>query len=160
ARSVEATGGLKFSPTGRIRGKAVLGYKRVEGELTDVADFSGLVGSVNTSVRVGRAQVEAVYTRDAGPSVLGTPRFFTEERYGGFVQVSLTQRISVRPGAILGTNSYRSPVRFQDNTGQEVVGLLEHQVRHYYLNVSRRLTAPWALALDADYLIRRSDAAT
>lgn len=160
ARSVEGVGGLEFSPTGPIRGRAVLGYKRVEGELSSEADFAGLTGSIDTSLRLGsRTEVRGVYKRDAGPSALGTARFFTEESYGGFVEVSLAERMSVRSGAVFGTISNRVPARFIDVNGQEVEKPLAADRHQYYFTVTRRLTVPWVVALDAEYLSRTSDAA-
>lgn len=159
ARSIEGVGGLEFSPTGRIRGRAVLGYKHVEGELSGEADFTGLTGSIDTSLRLGsRTEVRGVYSRDAGPSALGAARFFTEERYGGFVEISLAERLSVRSGAVFGTIANRVPVRYIDMQGQEVEKPLVDNRNQYYFTVTRRLTVPWVIALDAEYLSRHSDA--
>lgn len=160
ARSIGGVAGFEFSPTGHLRGRAVLGYKRVEGERGGPEDFSGLVGSINLKLRLGpRADVQGVYSREAGPSALSRPRFFTAQSYGGFVEILLTQRLSVRPGAVLGTNSYPVPVRFIDMQGQQVERALVDHVYHYYFNVTRRMTVPWVIALDADYIKRQSDAA-
>ena len=160
AKSIAGTGGLEFSPTGRITGRALLGYKRVEGELRPVADFSGLVGAINATMRVSsRVKLGGVYTRDAGPSALSTPRFFTEERYGGSLEIALGEQTSIRPSVQLGRNSYRAPVIIMDEQGQpEVASDVVDHVQHFTFTVSRKLTAPWILALDTEYLVRNSEA--
>jgi len=83
SRSRAAYGGVEFSPTGRIRGKVRLGYKKFDIKNAEATDYQGLVGDAQVSIRLARPFVfRASYTRDINFSLWYTNAYYLGNTIG------------------------------------------------------------------------------
>ena len=93
--------GLAFSPRGDWRGEALFGYKRLLPDVPTQAEYSGVIGSADVRIPLGkRMAANALYQRDAEPSILDNNWFYVENRGGGSLDIYFTERIFIRPGAL------------------------------------------------------------
>jgi hypothetical protein len=157
--SVGGRAGFVFSTIGNITGQAILGYKtyRVEQAPEEPVEFSGLIGFVDTQVRVhDRVRLGFFYTRNNHPSVRAENRFFVENRYGGSVQILLLENLTGRVGVILGNNTYPNPVIVINDEGQLEQQELVDDFLNYVFGVSYRLGQNWRLDFGGHYQDRDS----
>lgn len=158
AAAYRIAAGFSFSPRGGISGAALLGYKRLVPKVVSQADYRGLVGSVDVRTRLGRRlRVRGVYSRDSEPSAMKDNWFFVETRYGGFLDLFLTDRVFLRPGALLGNNDYPRPIVPTDAVVERSGAALYDRFQIYSFSVNYHLTPRLILRLESSYLIRKSN---
>jgi hypothetical protein len=151
-------GGFSFNPTTNLQGDARLGYKRIIPDVASQADFQGLIGAVNFTVALGeRLRPQLLYSRGAVPSVTDNNWYFIENRFGGSLEISLTDWLSVGPGAVVGRNTYPRPSEFENEDGELVREPIADDFQTYSLNFTFRLTGAWSFGIGTSYLLRDSN---
>ncbi len=146
-----------FSPRGDIRGQALFGYKRLIPDSSTQADFSGLIGSADVVFPAGRTRLRGLYSRDTVPSILDNNWFFVENRFGGSIDFYLAQRFFVRPGAVIGRNTYPSPSSFVNADGEDVLEVVLDKFQIYSFSFNYELRPDLIVRIGGDYWIRNSN---
>jgi hypothetical protein len=150
--------GVAFAPRGDWRGEALFGYKRLLPEVSTQAEFTGFVGSANVRVPMGkRLAVNAVFLRDTQPSVLDNNWFFVENRGGGSLDIYLTERVFVRPGAVVGRNNYPRSSQFVNTDGKLVSEIVTDDFRIYSFSINYHLRPDLIAYGGGDWWFRESN---
>ena len=153
-----ALAGFVFSPRGDVRGEALFGYKRQAPDVSTQAEFSGFIGSADVRIPLGkRMATRALFSRDTQPSILQNNWFFVENRVGGSLDIYLAERFFIRPGAVVGRNTYPRPTRFINAEGQEVVEVISDDFQIYSLSINYHLRPDLVAQLGGNYWIRDSN---
>ena len=153
-----AQAGFLFSPTGGVRGKALFGYKRLVPQIGTQADYAGFIGSADVIAPVGHLfRVRALYGRDTRPSVLGNNWFFVENRFGGSVDFYLRERFYIRPGVVVGQNTYPRPTHFINEDGQEVLETVTDKFQLYSFSFNYEIRPDLVARVGGNYQIRDSN---
>jgi len=85
--------GFEFSPTGRIRGRLRLGYKKFDTLAEDLPDFQGLVGDTSISWRFIRPlTLKGSYRRDVNFSVWSRNPFYVSNSWSAGCSFYLFRR--------------------------------------------------------------------
>jgi hypothetical protein len=152
-----AQGGFAFSPKGRVRGQALLGFKAITPDPSEIPEFRGLVAAVDAQMRLGRRMgLGALFSRNLQPSVLADNWFFVETRYGGSASLYFTPSFYVSPALSWGRNTYPRPVRIMDEQGQlQEIPVLD-RFGQYSLSFNY-LIRGFRLTLAGTYVTRDSD---
>jgi hypothetical protein len=150
--------GLSFSPRGDIRGDALFGYKRQVPDVSTQAEYSGFIASADVRIPLGkRVAMRALFSRDTQPSVLENNWFFVENRIGGSFDIYFAERLFIRPGAVVGRNTYPRPSRFINADGEEVVELITDDFQIYSFSINYHLRPDLIAQLGGNYWIRDSN---
>jgi hypothetical protein len=158
ADSYGAVAGFTFNPRSNVRGQALLGYKRIIPDVASQADFSGLIGSVDTTMELGqRLRLQVLYSRDAIPSVLTNNWYFVENRIGGSLGILIIQKFSVRPRIVYGRNTYPRPEIIVDGSGETIEVQVEDRFEQYSMSFDYHMTRLWTVSLIVNYLRRDSN---
>jgi hypothetical protein len=107
-QSVAGYAGLEFSPLGRrVRGRLRLGYKNFDVNAPDQADYQGLVGDTQLSVRFARPFVfRASYVRDVRFSLWYDNPYYLESRPGVGLSIYPLRFLRLDYDYAKGTNTY------------------------------------------------------
>ncbi|MFQ5790059.1 MAG: outer membrane beta-barrel protein [Acidobacteriota bacterium] len=150
--------GFAFSPTGNVRGEALLGFKNMVPDFEGQADFRGLIGAVDVRMGLGRRLVaRGLYSRDTVPSVLTSNWFFVENRYGGSLDIYLARRFFIRPGVVFGRNTYPRAFVFLNTEGERVEDFVEDRFQNYLFSFNYKLTPTLVVSVGANYENRESN---
>jgi hypothetical protein len=107
SRSRVAYGGLEFSPTGRIRGKARVGYKIFDIKNPVATDYQGVVGDAQVSVRLAKPLVvRASYARDVNFSLWYNNAYYLGSTIGPGVSLYVLRFVRLDYDYSLGRNRY------------------------------------------------------
>jgi hypothetical protein len=164
ADSYGARFGFEFSPTGSdplaanelplagsfLNGTFLLGFRSVTPVELDRADYTGLIGSADVTFGFGEGQqLQTLYSRDIVPSIFDDNWYFVENRIGLNFRYQMTERFSLTPGFIVGSNSYPLPAE----NGEEI----QDEHRTFRLAFDFRVTERWTVGVASDYLERESN---
>ncbi len=107
SRSRAVYGGLEFSTTGRLRGKARLGYKKFDVRNAALTDYRGLVADVQVSVKAARPLVvRGNYSRDVDFSIWYANAYFLASKIGPGASLYLTRFMRLDYDYSIGRNRY------------------------------------------------------
>jgi hypothetical protein len=107
SRSRAAYGGLEFSPTGRIRGKARVGYKIFDIKNPEGTDYQGVVGDAQISVRLAKPLVvRASCTRDVNFSLWYNNAYYLGSTIGPGASLYVLRFVRLDYDYSLGRNRY------------------------------------------------------
>jgi hypothetical protein len=164
ADSYGARFGFEFSPTGSdpvaanelpvagsfLNGTFLLGFRSVTPIELDRVDYTGLIGSADVTFGFGEGQqLQTLYSRDIVPSIFDDNWYFVENRIGLNFRYQMTERFSLTPGFIVGSNSYPLPAE----NGEEI----QDEHRTFRLAFDFRVTERWTVGVASDYLERESN---
>ena len=107
SKSYSGYGGLEFSPLGKIRGRAKIGYKYFDSINPQRKDYRGIVGDTSVSARLMKAlAARASYKRDVQFSVWSDNTYFLESQYGAGASLYISKNIRLDYNYYQGTNDY------------------------------------------------------
>jgi hypothetical protein len=99
--------GLEFSPTGKLRGRARIGYKIFDIQNPASTDYQGVVGDALVSVRLARPLVvRASYARDVNFSLWYNNAYYLGSTIGPGVSLYLLRFVRIDYDYSLGRNNY------------------------------------------------------
>jgi hypothetical protein len=85
--------GIDFSPTGKVRGRVGIGYKKLSPRAAERAGFEGVVGDSSVRVSVSRSlTVRGHFGRDVHYSIWYDNEFFVNNHYGAGVSLYVARR--------------------------------------------------------------------
>lgn len=118
SRSDAAYAGVEFPPLGRLRGRVRVGWKRLDVLNPEVADWEGLVGDTQVSLRLARPfVVRASYARDVDFSLWYQSAYFVQSRPSAGASLYFLRYVRLDYDYSLGRSDYPAP---QDFGGGEV----------------------------------------
>ena len=107
SQSQAAYVGVEFSPTGRIRGKARVGFKFFDVKNPGATDYQGVVGDAQVSVRLAKPLVvRATYVRDVNFSLWYTNAYYLGSTIGPGVSLYVLRFVRLDYDYSLGRNRY------------------------------------------------------
>jgi hypothetical protein len=158
-RAFDIVAGAQLSPSGRVRGQAILGYKRIVTDEGGLVAFQGIIGLTRLRFRLTeRLDLTGLFLRNANPSFLGANLFYTESRYGGILGIALSRSVSARVGVVAGRIDHDQLIEFVDRGGARVSEALKDRLLQCSGRIDYALAAPLQLSVDLSYLARTSSA--
>ena len=157
-QAYRAEGGFEFNPQSSVRGKALIGYKHMVPTFVLQPEYSGLIGSVEVTTRMGeRFDLLTLYSRDTLSSVVAGNWYFIEHRFGGEVDAWVTRSLYVTPGVVFGQNNYPRPTEIINSDGELVEQTIEDRFNTYSLAINHSIGGIWRAYVSAKYLDRQSN---
>ena len=127
SQSQAAYVGLEFSPTGRIRGKARIGYKIFDVKNLEATNYQGVVGDAQVSVRVAKPlAVRASYSRDVIFSLWYNNPYYLGSTIGPGASIYVLRFVRLDYDYSLGRNRY--PETQPDGGGGAVKRFDEYRI--------------------------------
>ncbi|MBN2250663.1 MAG: outer membrane beta-barrel protein, partial [Candidatus Altiarchaeota archaeon] len=154
--SWQASGGIRFSATGRINGLLSLGYKELHPKEGGRRSFSGIFGNTELSMRLGRITLRTVYSRDPMFSYLSDVYYYVDHRFGGGLSFYLNRLLRLDYNYYHELMDYPEPVPYQDVGGMRYIDRKDRGDLHS-AGITIRLFRNLGLGISANFADRRSN---
>jgi hypothetical protein len=147
---LKVTGGFEFAPDAIIRGRASVGYHRMEPKGTIALPYEGLIASVDIGyVLLGRTRFDVRVNRDTTYSIAEQP-YYLSTSYGGEVLHNLAGPLDV------GARYTRETLDYP-GIPERALAAQETRVNRYGGTVSVRATDRFRLAVHYEFNERLSE---
>ena len=153
--SWQASGGIRFSPTGRIQGLLSLGYKELHPRKSGLRSFSGIFGNTELNMRLGRVTLRARYSRDPVFSYWSEIFFFVDNRYGGGLSFYLIKFLRLDYSFFQSRMNYSDLIPYRDSSGVRDIRRNDRENLHS-VGLMFRLFRTTGLGISANYADRSS----
>ncbi len=148
--NVRAEAGFIFSPDAIFKGRALVGYHKVNPRGTAAIGYEGLIASVDVGyVLMGRTRFDVRFSRDTSYSLEAQP-FFLQTTYGGEILHNLFGPVDVIARASRETLDY-------DSLPELLVAAQSLNVNRYGGAISIRAAERMRLSINYDFTERLGD---
>jgi hypothetical protein len=142
SRSYGLSGGFEFSPTGIIRGRINLGYKRLKPQAGGIKEYRGIFGDTNFSVRVLKPlDLRASYKRDISFSIWYNNAYFIENRAGLGVSLYPFKSVRLDYDLSLGRNNYPQSTVLPQGESQKRLDRYQYQAVGIFFRIKKNIGA-------------------
>ncbi len=154
--SYQTSGGIRFSPTGRVRGLLTLGWKKLVPRAAGRKGFQGLTARTELEVRLGRIVLNALHSRDSNFSYWTNVIYFIDHRYGAGLSFYLNRSLRLDYKYQQGRMNYPENISYATPEGPVILQRKDRDESHS-LGFMVRLFQRTGVGISADYWKKRSN---
>jgi hypothetical protein len=128
--SWQASGGIRFSPAGRVQGMFLAGYKRLRARHGGRRSFSGVFSNTELNLRLGRFTLRGAYSRDPVFSYWSDVYFYVDDRISAGASLYLSQSLRFDYSFSRSRMDYPEPVPHHAAGGVVLIDRLDRENIH------------------------------